>query len=38
MMVMQKGKIVEQGWADDVYNRPVEAYTRQLISAIPKVT
>ncbi|RFS21400.1 ABC transporter ATP-binding protein [Chitinophaga silvatica] len=37
MMVMQKGKIVEQGWADDVYNHPRETYTQQLISAIPTI-
>ncbi|NLR60979.1 ABC transporter ATP-binding protein [Chitinophaga polysaccharea] len=36
MMVMQKGKIVEQGAADAVYNHPQNAYTQQLIAAIPK--
>ncbi|HEY9261836.1 ABC transporter ATP-binding protein [Chitinophaga sp.] len=36
MMVMQRGKIVETGAADDVYNHPENAYTQQLIAAIPK--
>ena len=36
MMVMQKGRIVEQGAADDVYHHPQNDYTRQLIAAIPK--
>ncbi|CAL1520388.1 ABC transporter ATP-binding protein [Chitinophaga sp. MM2321] len=36
MMVMQQGRIVETGQADDVYNHPQHAYTQQLIAAIPK--
>lgn len=36
MMVMQRGKIVETGAADEVYNHPENAYTQQLIAAIPK--
>ncbi|MBO9728022.1 MAG: ABC transporter ATP-binding protein [Chitinophaga sp.] len=36
MMVMQRGKIVEMGAADAVYNHPQDPYTRQLIAAIPK--
>jgi peptide/nickel transport system ATP-binding protein len=36
MMVMQRGKIVESGAADAVYNHPENAYTQQLIAAIPK--
>jgi peptide/nickel transport system ATP-binding protein len=36
MMVMQKGRIVEQGAADEVYHHPQNEYTRQLIAAIPK--
>jgi peptide/nickel transport system ATP-binding protein len=36
MVVMNKGKIVEQGVADEIYNNPQEEYTKSLISAIPK--
>ena len=36
ILVMQKGKIVESGEASDVYYHPQEAYTQQLIAAIPK--
>jgi peptide/nickel transport system ATP-binding protein len=32
---MNRGKIEELGPADRVYNQPQEAYTRQLIAAIP---
>ncbi len=36
MVVMNKGKIVEQGVADEIYENPKEEYTQRLISAIPK--
>jgi peptide/nickel transport system ATP-binding protein len=36
MVVMNRGKIVEQGVADEIYNNPQEEYTKSLISAIPK--
>jgi peptide/nickel transport system ATP-binding protein len=36
MMVMNNGKIVESGPADQIYKQPASPYTRQLISAIPK--
>nr|WP_295866176.1 ABC transporter ATP-binding protein [uncultured Chitinophaga sp.] len=36
MMVMQKGKMVETGPADEVYGHPQHPYTQQLIAAIPK--
>ena len=36
ILVMYKGKIEEAGTAEDVYNAPQSAYTKQLISAIPK--
>ena len=36
MCVMQAGKIVEMGPADDIYKAPEQEYTRDLISAIPR--
>jgi len=36
ILVMNQGEIVERGSSDDIYNRPQHAYTRQLLSAIPK--
>ncbi|MFJ7738921.1 ABC transporter ATP-binding protein [Lysinibacillus sp. NPDC097287] len=33
--VMYRGKIVEIGKADDIYNHPVHPYTKSLLSAIP---
>jgi peptide/nickel transport system ATP-binding protein len=36
MMVMQDGKIVELGLADEIYNNPQTEYTKELINAIPK--
>ena len=36
IMVMQKGKIVETGTADQIYHHPKEIYTQGLIAAIPK--
>ncbi len=38
MVVMQKGKIVEMGDADQIYNDPQSDYTKKLIHAIPKGT
>ncbi|PSJ71508.1 ABC transporter ATP-binding protein, partial [Sphingobacteriales bacterium UPWRP_1] len=36
MVVMNRGKIEEMGFADDIYNNPQHAYTQKLIAAIPK--
>ena len=36
MVVMNKGKIEELGYSDDIYNHPQTDYTKRLISAIPK--
>ncbi|WP_210489718.1 ABC transporter ATP-binding protein [Microvirga antarctica] len=33
--VMQKGRLVEEGLADDVLNHPQHSYTRALIAAVP---
>lgn len=35
ILVMQEGKIVEQGTADQIYLHPQQEYTRQLVSSIP---
>ena len=35
IMVMNKGKIIETGSADDIYYHPKNEYTQQLIAAIP---
>jgi len=35
ILVMKEGKIVEQGEADRLYENPIQAYTQQLIEAIP---
>lgn len=36
MMVMNKGRIEEAGRAEEVYEHPQSAYTKQLINSIPK--
>jgi peptide/nickel transport system ATP-binding protein len=36
MVVMNKGRIEEMGFADDIYNDPKTEYTQKLIEAIPK--
>jgi peptide/nickel transport system ATP-binding protein len=33
--VMEKGRIVEQGTVDEIFNNPQEEYTRRLLDAIP---
>lgn len=35
IMVMQKGKIVEEGIAEEVYFNPKQEYTKRLIDAVP---
>lgn len=34
VMVMEKGRIIEQGTVDQVYNHPQQEYTKKLISSI----
>ncbi len=36
VMVMKEGKVVEMANSDELYRNPQHAYTRQLLSAIPK--
>ncbi len=36
IFVMNKGKLIEMGYSDALFDRPKEEYTRNLISAIPK--
>ncbi|MCL3862587.1 ABC transporter ATP-binding protein [Actinotalea sp. K2] len=35
VIVMKSGRIVEAGTADEIFNRPQHAYTRQLLDAVP---
>ena len=36
LLIMNKGKIVEQGESDTIYENPKKEYTKRLIDAIPK--
>jgi peptide/nickel transport system ATP-binding protein len=36
IMVMEKGTIVEAGSAEEVFHRPKQPYTKQLMAALPK--
>lgn len=37
VIVMKKGKIVEEGLSKDIFNNPREEYTKNLINSIPKI-
>ncbi len=36
IMVMHKGKLVESGPADEIYDHPKSAYTQKLIASVPR--
>lgn len=38
VLVMNNGEIVEQGTLKGIFNRPKQAYTKQLLAATPKLT
>ncbi|MCL2545394.1 MAG: ABC transporter ATP-binding protein, partial [Clostridia bacterium] len=38
LLIMEKGKIVEQGAADEVILNPQHPYTKQLLADVPKLT
>lgn len=38
IMVMNKGKIEEMGEADEIYYRPKNPYTKNLIASVPKIS
>ena len=38
IIVMRRGRIVEQGPGTDVISRPVQNYTRQLVAAAPRLS
>jgi peptide/nickel transport system ATP-binding protein len=38
VVVMQSGRVVEQGTREEILDRPREAYTRMLIAAVPSLT
>lgn len=37
VVVMQKGKLVEQGFTEEIFAAPKQPYTQQLLAAIPKL-
>ncbi len=37
VLVMQKGRIVEQGSSDSIYSNPQSEYTKQLLEAVPSM-
>jgi ABC-type oligopeptide transport system ATPase subunit len=35
--VMEKGKLIELGASEEVYNHPQNGYTKKLLAAIPRI-
>lgn len=38
LAIMREGRVVEYGWTQDILAKPCDAYTRQLLAAIPGQT
>ncbi|TNM67350.1 ABC transporter ATP-binding protein [Streptomyces sp. NP160] len=38
VLVMKDGRVVERGTAEEVFERPQQPYTRQLVSALPRLS
>jgi peptide/nickel transport system ATP-binding protein len=38
IIVMQDGRVVESGTADEVFERPQDPYTQRLLTAVPRLT
>lgn len=38
LLIMNKGKIVEEGYADDVILSPKDLYTQKLLEDVPVIT
>jgi peptide/nickel transport system ATP-binding protein len=37
VLVMSNGRVVEQGYAVDVFSRPQHPYTQRLLSSLPSI-
>lgn len=37
VLIMQSGRIIEEGPSLEIFNRPRESYTRQLLAAVPRL-
>jgi peptide/nickel transport system ATP-binding protein len=37
ILVMQGGRIVEHGTADEIFDAPQNAYTKKLLSSLPRI-
>jgi peptide/nickel transport system ATP-binding protein len=35
VLVLRKGRMIEQGSVEQIFNQPADDYTRELIAAIP---
>jgi ABC-type dipeptide/oligopeptide/nickel transport system ATPase component len=36
ILIMKNGRLIETGSQEDIFERPREAYTRELLDAIPR--